>query len=79
MNGMDERPTLRAPLGILLLIALLFAYARLAVWLFEPASRLHPLLQLPVWLLLGIAWIFPARPLTVWIVTGRWRVRRPDR
>lgn len=72
----DPRPTLRAPLGVLLLIVLLFGYAALVVWLFEPVSRLAPLWQLPAWIFLGIAWIFPARPLTVWIVTGRWRAPR---
>ncbi len=73
---MDDRPTLRAPLGVLLLLLLLFVYAMVAVRLLEPVSRLPALVQFPVWLLLGIGWIFPARPLTVWIATGRWRARR---
>ena len=69
----DPAPTLRRPLGILMLIVGIFAYALIVVWLFEPLATLNPLLQAPIWLLLGIAWIFPVRPLMVWIETGRWR------
>lgn len=73
---MSENPNLRAPLGILALLFLILVYALFAVWLFEPVTALHPLLQLPIWIMLGVAWVFPARPLIVWIVTGNWRVRR---
>lgn len=66
-------PHIRRPLGILALIVALFAYALFAVWLFEPVSRLHPLLQLPIWAVLGVAWVFPLKPVIVWIETGRWR------
>lgn len=65
--------SLRRPFGIIGLIILILAYALLAVWLFEPVARLHPLLQFPVWLILGIAWVVPAKPLVFWIETGRWR------
>lgn len=73
---MDYKPTFRAPIGMLLMLLLIFVYALLVVWLFEPVSRLNPLLQFPIWLILGIGWIFPARPIVVWISTGNWRVKR---
>ncbi|MGQ5701250.1 DUF2842 domain-containing protein [Sandaracinobacteroides sp. A072] len=66
-------PSLRRPLGILALLAGIFAYAIFVVWLFEPVATLHPLIQLPIWLVLGIAWVFPVKPLLVWIETGKWR------
>lgn len=66
-------PSIRRPLGVLALLVGIFAYAIFVVWLFEPISGLHVLLQLPIWILLGIIWIFPCRPLMVWIETGRWR------
>ncbi len=66
-------PSLRRPLGILALLAGIFAYAIFVVWLFEPVAALHPLIQLPIWLVLGIAWVFPVKPLLVWIETGKWR------
>lgn len=65
--------SLRRPLGILALLAGIFAYAIFVVWLFEPVATLHPLIQLPIWLVLGIAWVFPVKPLLVWIETGKWR------
>lgn len=73
---MDYRPNIRAPIGIILILLLIFFYCLFVVWLFEPISSLPPLLQFPIWLILGIGWIFPARPLTVWIETGRWRAKR---
>lgn len=66
-------PSLRRSFGIIALFVGLIAYAVFAVWLFDPVSRLHPLLQLPIWLVLGVAWIFPVKPLMVWIETGRWK------
>lgn len=69
------KPSLRRPFGILALLLAIFAYVLVAVWLVEPVTRIHPLLQLPLWIILGIGWIFPARPLLVWIETGRWRVK----
>ena len=66
-------PSVRRPLGVLLLLLGILAYVLLAVWLFEPVASLHPLLQLPIWVVLGIGWVIPARPLLVWIETGRWR------
>ena len=67
-------PHIRRPLGILALIVAIFAYALFAVWLFEPVSRLHVLVQLPIWAVLGVAWVFPLKPVLIWIETGKWRV-----
>lgn len=66
-------PSLRRSFGIIALLVGILCYALFAIWLFEPVSRLHPLLQLPIWLVLGVAWVLPARPLIVWIETGKWR------
>lgn len=68
-----EKPSLRKPFGVLLLIVLLALYAVLAVAIAAPVTRLPALLQLPVWIVLGIAWVFPARPLIRWIEIGRFR------
>ena len=67
-------PSLRRSFGIIALFVGLLIYAVIAVWLFDPVSRLHPLLQLPIWLVLGVAWIFPVKPLMIWIETGKWKV-----
>jgi hypothetical protein len=66
-------PSLRRPLGVLALLVGIFAYALFAVWLFEPVSALHPLIQLPIWAVLGLAWVLPLKPVITWIETGKWR------
>ncbi len=73
MNGdrPTDRPSLRKPFGILLLIVLLAVYALVVAALADPLLRLPALAQLPVWIILGIAWVLPARPLIRWIETGR--------
>jgi hypothetical protein len=68
--------TLRRPLGVLGILLFIFVYVLVAVALFEPVARLHPLLQAPIWLVLGIAWIFPLRPVLTWIETGQMRPRK---
>ena len=67
-------PSLRRSFGIIALFIGLLVYALFAVWVFDPVSRLHPLLQMPIWLVLGVAWIFPVKPLMIWIETGKWKL-----
>lgn len=67
-------PSLRRSFGIIALFIGLMVYALFAVWVFDPVSRLHPLLQMPIWLVLGVAWIFPVKPLMIWIETGKWKL-----
>ena len=74
---MTEEPKLRKPLGVILLIVLMFAYALIVARLADPVLTLPILLQLPIWIALGIAWIFPMKPLVRWIETGRWSATKP--
>ena len=70
---MNDRPKLRKPLGVLLLIAIIAVYVILVTALSDPISGLHILVQTPIWIVLGIAWVFPLKPLVRWIETGAWR------
>lgn len=69
----DNKPLLRKPFGVLLIVLFLALYAVIVATIAAPILKLHALLQLPVWLLLGVVWIFPMMPLVRWIETGRLR------
>ena len=70
---MRERPTLRIPLGILALLAMLALYALAGVWASRWIERLPIALELLVYLLLGVAWLLPLRRFLIWMETGRWK------
>lgn len=67
------KPTLRKPVGVLLMLVLMTLWcvgvASLSGWIGE----WHALVQLPAYLLLGVAWIYPMRPLLRWMETGEFR------
>lgn len=68
---MREKPTLRIPLGVLLLVAALALYALAVVW----ASQWIELLPVPaqalIYLVLGVIWLLPLRRFLIWMETGR--------
>ena len=67
------QPSWRKPFGILLILALITAWAAIVVTV---ADRL-PGMPWPVralfFIVAGIAWILPLKPLLRWMETGRWR------
>ena len=69
---MRTRPTLRIPLGILALLAMLGLYALAGVWASRWIERLPIALELLVYLILGVAWLLPLRRFLIWMETGRW-------
>jgi Protein of unknown function (DUF2842) len=70
---MIPEPTIRKPLGILMILGLI------AVWAWGVGSLSGLLGNWPVlaqglfYLMAGTAWILPLRPLLVWMETGRFR------
>lgn len=70
---MRTEPTLRIPLGILLLLLGLGLYALGVVLLSPWIERLHVLLQTLIYLVLGVAWLLPLRRFLIWMETGRWK------
>lgn len=71
---MRTEPTWRIPVGILLLLVALGAYA-LVIAHYVPGLIGHwpGLAQAPVYLVLGVAWLLPLRRFLIWMETGRWR------
>jgi hypothetical protein len=70
---MRDKPTLRIPLGILALLAVLGVYAVAVVWASQWIERLPMLAQALVYLVLGTIWLLPLRRFLIWMETGRWR------
>jgi Protein of unknown function (DUF2842) len=70
---MPPKPTLRKPLGILGILALIALWAFL-VGSFASAVGAWPvLLQGLFYLIAGIAWIAPLGPILKWMETGKFR------
>ena len=70
---MRTEPTLRIPLGILALLAMLGLYALAALWASRWIERLPMALELLVYLVLGVAWLLPLRRFLIWMETGSWK------
>ena len=68
---MRDKPTLRIPLGILALLAVLATYALGVMWASQWIGRLPTLVQALVYLVLGLAWLLPMRRFLIWMETGR--------
>ncbi len=70
---MREQPTLRIPLGVLGLLAVLLVYGGLVTRYVAPLIEGWPALgQLPVYVVLGVIWLLPLRRFLIWMETGRW-------
>ena len=69
---MRERPTLRIPFGVLLLLGGLALYAGLVVQLSPWIGQQRIWLQTIIYLLLGVAWLLPLKRFLIWMETGRW-------
>lgn len=73
---MRETPTLRIPLGVLGLFAVLIAYGLvIARYLAPLMAQWHPLFQTPVYVILGVVWILPLKRFLIWMETGNWNFR----
>ena len=70
---MRDKPTLRIPLGLLALLAVLAAYALAVAWASAWIGQLPMLAQALVYLVLGLAWLLPMRRFLLWMETGRWK------
>lgn len=71
---MRDKPSLRIPFGILLLLVGLMAYG-IAVASYVPGwiGDWPIWTQAIVYLILGIIWLLPLRRFLIWMETGNWR------
>lgn len=72
-NAAVERPTLRKPAGMLIILVMIGLLAWAIGTFSSEISRLHVALQALVYLIAGIIWIAPLGPLLRWMETGKWR------
>jgi hypothetical protein len=66
-------PSWRKPVGMLLILLLIFVWCMAVVSLAHPIGRLPWFVQAAVYCFLGIIWIAPLKPLLRWMEIGRWR------
>lgn len=71
---MRTEPTMRIPLGVLGLFAVLILYGALIARYIAPLIEdWPPLGQMPVYLLLGVVWLLPLKRFLIWMETGRFK------
>jgi Protein of unknown function (DUF2842) len=70
---MPPKPTLRKPLGILGILALIALWAFLIGSFASTVGTWPVLLQGLFYLIAGIAWIAPLGPILKWMETGKFR------
>ncbi len=72
-NAPVERPTLRKPAGMFIILCMIAALAW-AIGTFDSIiGGLPVLIQSVIYLIAGVAWIAPLKPLLRWMETGKWR------
>lgn len=66
-------PTLRKPLGILMILAMIAIWIILIASFSSAIGTLPILAQAAVYLIGGVAWILPLGPVLKWMETGKFR------
>ncbi|WP_294272252.1 DUF2842 domain-containing protein [Sphingomonas yabuuchiae] len=64
-------PSWRKPAGMLLIVAIIIAWAALVASLSGMVGQWHWVLQLVFYVVAGIVWITPMKPLLRWMEGGR--------
>jgi flagellar biogenesis protein FliO len=72
-NAPVERPTLRKPAGMLIILIMIILLAWAVGSFSSQIARLPGIVQGMVYVIAGIAWIAPLGPLLRWMETGKWR------
>lgn len=68
-----NEPSWRKPAGVLLILAMIVAWAVLVATVADHLTGVPTLLLTLFYVVAGVAWIFPARRILVWMELGRWR------
>lgn len=64
-------PSWRKPAGMLLIVAIIIAWAALVASLSSVVGGWHWVVQLAFYVVAGIVWITPMKPLLRWMEGGR--------
>jgi uncharacterized membrane protein YuzA (DUF378 family) len=73
MDHTMTTPSLRKPLGVLMIIALIAIWTIGVLVLSDYVAPLHWSLQAIFYTIVGIAWILPIKPLLRWMESGEFR------
>ncbi len=73
MSENRHSPSIRKPLGILAILALIAIWAAMTSELAEHIVAWPMVAQIIFYLIAGLAWIAPLKPLLRWMETGRFR------
>jgi Protein of unknown function (DUF2842) len=68
-----DQPSWRKPVGMFLMILLIFVWSLIVLVATPHILTLHWALQAVFFATAGTVWIFPLRPLLSWMETGRFR------
>ena len=72
-NAPVERPTLRKPAGVFVILFMIGVLAW-GIGSFDSViGDLPILIQSVIYLIAGVVWIAPLKPLLRWMETGKWR------
>ena len=66
-------PSWRKPVGIFLILLIIFVWAVIVASASPWIGQLHMLVQAVIYIFAGIVWIMPLKPLLAWMETGKWR------
>jgi Protein of unknown function (DUF2842) len=72
-NAPVERPTIRKPIGVAIILAMITLLSWAIGNFATDISQLHFALQAIIYLIAGVIWIAPLKPLLRWMETGKWR------
>ena len=72
-NAPVERPTLRKPAGVFLILFMIGVLAWGIGSFDNVIGDLPILIQSVIYLIAGVVWIAPLKPLLRWMETGKWR------
>jgi Protein of unknown function (DUF2842) len=74
---MVVNPTIRKPVGIFMILAIIAGWAVLIASFSASIGVLPFWAQIPIYLVTGIIWIAPLKPLLSWMETGKFRNHTP--
>jgi hypothetical protein len=72
-NAPVERPTIRKPIGVAIILAMITMLGWAIGSFATQIGQLHMAIQAIIYLFAGIVWIAPLKPLLRWMETGKWR------
>ena len=71
MDNRVTEPSIRKPLGVLFILAIIMVWAMVVVAASPWIGALPAIVEALIYLIAGIVWILPLGPILRWMETGR--------